>query len=418
MNKHALIGAFLFLLTTMLLSGCAEAINSSVATGINITVSKPMTNDTIYYQGQEVTYALTIDQGIKFIELYINGNYFSTFFPNSSGVKPVVKITLDSSYVNKRITYQLKYYDNDNKSIEGTVYSNILVLDNRLAPNTPFGLTILQITSTSYNLSWKDTSKVEVTYQIWRMASSESDFSLYLSVPSGTFNINDDYVDTNLVYFYKVRGINSYSSSDFSNSVNTIGAGGSTNLLPPRLLTAIATNTTVVKLIWQSLSTMQNYFKIERRSNSGSYVAIGIVSKSTNNYTDSSNGLFGGGVYWYRIKAISGTDSSWSNEISVTTPIMVIPAPQIISITNPSTGKVTINFIVNNDPWVDYSLIERKTGSGGTWAQIDHIATWIVSYDDATVQIGNTYYFRIRKYSVNTQLYSDYSNEMSIYVNL
>ena len=417
MNTKIIKSLFLTFVAAFLLCGCADTINSPVTNAaIKITVYKPLSSDTINCKGQEVIYDLTTDKGIKFIELYVNGTYVSNFFPSTSGAKPVVKITLDSTtYMNQRISYQLKYYDTDNQYVDGTVFTNVLVLGDRIPPYTPFALTMLKLSSTSYNLSWKDTSSGEVIHEVWRKTSTAPDFSLYLNIPSGTNNINDDYVDPNQIYYYEVRGQNGYGYSNFSTVINSIGAGGSINLPPPRLLTAVATRTNVVKLTWQNYSTLQNYFKVERKGNYGTYTSLGIVSKNTTSFKDSASGLVAGGQYWYRIKAVSGSDSSWSNEMSVTTPSIFIPVAQITSLANPSPGKVTIKFNVNNDPWVDYSLIERKTGSSGTWAQIAQIESWVTSYDDTTVVAGNTYYYRIRKYSVNYDMFSDYSNEMSIY---
>jgi hypothetical protein len=77
-----------------------------------------------------------------------------------------------------------------------------------------------------------------------------------------------------------------------------------------------------------------------------------------------------------------------------------------------------LKYNVNNTPWADYCLIERKTGTGGTWGQIVQLESWITTYDDTTVQSANTYYYRIRKYDVSGMRYSDYSNEMSIYASL
>jgi hypothetical protein len=421
MNKKIIIAGFIYIFTIVLFYGCANTISNPVGAGngtINISVYKPVVNDTINYKGQDVIYDVTIDQGFKLLELYINGKFIKNFMPNASGSKPAVRMELDSTSMNTRINYQLKYYDADGKFIEGPIVSNILVLDDRLPPSVPFGMSLLKISSSSYNISWKDTSHGQIPHEVWRKSNSETDFSLNILIPPGTNNVNDENMDPNQIYYYKVRGLNNYGYSGFSDIINNIGVGGSVNLPAPKLLSAVAVNTTVVKLTWQIYSTAQNYFKVERKSNNALYSLIGVVSKNSNTFTDSLSGLVAGGQYFYRIKAISGSDSSWSNELSVTTPLLIIPVPQITSISNPSASKVTINYNVNNDPWVDYCLIERKTGNGGIWGQIDKVATWISSYDDITVVSGNTYFYRIRKYSIGTQLFSDYSNEMSIYVSL
>ena len=418
MNRKIIITAFVSVFAALLFFGCANTISNPVTTGngtINISVYKPLATDTINYKGQSVIYDVTVDQGFKFVELYVNGIFVRNFLPNASGAKPAVSIVLDSSYMNTRISYQLKYYDSDNKYIEGPVISNMLVLDDRMPPSKPVSISLLQLTSTSFNISFKDTSHGNITHELWRKSNLDSDFSLYVLIPAGTSNINDSYVDPNEIYFYKVRGINNYGYSGFSDVVNTLGVGGSVNLPAPKLLTAIAVNTTIVRLTWQINSSTQNYFKIERK-NYYDYTAIGIAARNATTFSDSLSGLVPGGQYTYRIKAISGNDSSWSNEITVSTPYNILATPVITALTNPSAGKVTLKYNVNNSPWADYCLFERKTGSGGTWAQIFQVDSWMTTYDDTTVQAGNTYYYRMRKYDVSGVRYSDYSNEMSINV--
>ena len=420
MNKKYIIALFVSLTAAVLLNGCADTIsNPGAGNGtINISVYKPSANDTISYKGQDVTYDVSIDQGFKLLELYVNGKFIKNFAPNASGAKPAVRIELDSaSYMNTKINYQLRYYDANGKYIESPVISNITVLDDRLPPYKPFGLALVKISSSSYNISWKDTSGGQIPHELWRKSSLSSDFSLYLVVPPGTSNINDENVDPNQTFYYKLRGQNKYGYSGFSDLVNTNGAGGSVNLPAPKLLSAIAVNTNVVRLIWQINSTTQNYFKIERK-NYYNFDVVGIVSRNATAYTDSMSGLVPGGQYSYRIKAVSGSDSSWSNEIFVSTPYNMLVPPVITSLTNPATGKVTLKYNVNNSPWADYCMFERKTGIGGTWAQIFSLDSWMNTCDDTTVQAGNTYFYRMRKYDVSGVRYSDYSNEMTINVTI
>ncbi|MDD4721985.1 MAG: hypothetical protein PHR07_04510 [Acidaminococcaceae bacterium] len=61
--------------------------------------------------------------------------------------------------------------------------------------------------------------------------------------------------------------------------------------------------------------------------------------------------------------------------------------------------------------------IERKTGSGGEWAEIavDTASPYADSYELAT---GNTYYYRVRYYNAITATYSGYSNEVTVTYNL
>ncbi|MDD5136443.1 MAG: fibronectin type III domain-containing protein, partial [Candidatus Omnitrophica bacterium] len=56
--------------------------------------------------------------------------------------------------------------------------------------------------------------------------------------------------------------------------------------------------------------------------------------------------------------------------------------------------------------------IERKTGSGGTYAEIERTSSNKTAYQDKKLAANTTYYYRVR--AVNkTGFYSDYSNEVN-----
>jgi lysophospholipase L1-like esterase len=90
-----------------------------------------------------------------------------------------------------------------------------------------------------------------------------------------------------------------------------------------------------------------------------------------------------------------------------------VPAP------NAPTG---LNAVLNGSKidltWTDASTdelgfrIERKTGVGGTYAQIADLGAGITSSSDTNVTAGNTYYYRVLAY--NSGGVSAYSNESSV----
>lgn len=73
-------------------------------------------------------------------------------------------------------------------------------------------------------------------------------------------------------------------------------------------------------------------------------------------------------------------------------------APTSLTAVAASTSQINL-------AWTDTSStesgfrIERKTGSGGTWAQIDSVGSNVVSYSDSALSPGTTYYYRIRAYN-------------------
>ena len=83
-------------------------------------------------------------------------------------------------------------------------------------------------------------------------------------------------------------------------------------------------------------------------------------------------------------------------------------APSSLSATPFSATQVNLSWTDNSSNETAF-LLERKTGSGGTYAQIASIAANTVSYSDNTVTASTTYFYRIRATNANGN--SAYSNE-------
>src|SRR5207247_7917760 len=68
--------------------------------------------------------------------------------------------------------------------------------------------------------------------------------------------------------------------------------------------------------------------------------------------------------------------------------------------------------------WVDQSTgeqsysVERKTGAGGTYAEIASIAANSSGYTDSTVAPGTNYFYRVRSYGGGST-YGPYGSEVS-----
>ena len=86
----------------------------------------------------------------------------------------------------------------------------------------------------------------------------------------------------------------------------------------PTDLTAVAGTTTAkeIRLFWHDNSNNETGFKIERKTDSGTYSQIGTVAANTTAYTDST--VVAKTAYTYRVKASGSTDSGYSNEAAGT----------------------------------------------------------------------------------------------------
>ncbi|MHB1687766.1 MAG: fibronectin type III domain-containing protein [Ignavibacteriaceae bacterium] len=323
--KLKYIFPFVFLIAAYFL-GCTDLFinpNSSSGGGSNLKISiiSPASNDSVSFAGVQVNYNLLEQAGINFIELYVNGKIHKWIPPNSDGSKPTIILSLDSTLIGSRISYYLIYYDKDGNSARSDTMSNLLVTGIRNTPYTPYNFSYTLLSGNSINLSWKDSSIGDAPgYEIWRKDGFFGTYSIHLVSPPNTFNINDNNLSDTTIYYYKIRGINKSGASGFSNELSTSGNGAFRSIPPPTNVSVKATGPNTVQLTWNYTGAVANYFKIERRYSWSNYSAVGNVSGNVYQFLDNSNGLVPSTEYYYRVKAFTSADSSWSNDVYVKTP--------------------------------------------------------------------------------------------------
>jgi hypothetical protein len=306
--------------------GCTDLLSnpsSSSSSNIGVTIAGPVSNDSISYGSTKIDYDIKQDVGINFIELYLNDTIYKWNPPNTDGTKPVITLDFDSTKIGSVFSYFLIYYDKDGTSIKSDVMSNITITPVMDPPLAPYSVSLIRLSPSAVNISWKDsTFGSKPSYEIWRKAGSDTGFAKIADSSPGSFNINDETLIPNTFYSYKVRGINKYGSSLFSEAVSTTSGGSSSGqVAAPSNLQCVAVASNIVHLTWTDNSSNENYFRIDRRFSWTSFSSVGYVNKNVTAYSDSSNGLIAGREYIYRITAFSSSDSAWSSEVSVTTPV-------------------------------------------------------------------------------------------------
>ncbi len=97
---------------------------------------------------------------------------------------------------------------------------------------------------------------------------------------------------------------------------------------------------------------------------------------------------------------------------SVSVVIVVVPnAPSDLTAVSTAPTQVVLTW-TNNSNNEDGFSVERKTGAGGTYAQIGITATDIATYTDNSVTPATTYFYRVRAFAGSN--YSPYSDEASV----
>lgn len=85
-----------------------------------------------------------------------------------------------------------------------------------------------------------------------------------------------------------------------------------------------------------------------------------------------------------------------------------LSAPSNLTATAIGATQIRLNWSDNSGDETNFK-IERKVGSGGTWAQIAQVDADVTTYLDTAVSANNTYFYRVR--GTNGTINGDYSNE-------
>jgi len=398
-----------------LFSGCTNLSTDPPSGGTSNTkleIFSPKKDDVIGVGKTEINYSISTPYSLKFMELYVNGLFTGNFPPAAGSSQPIIQLNISESFIGSSISYYLIYYDVNGTSIKSEEILSVKVVETIDPPSAPFNLKILNLSISTINLSWEDSSLEVDTYEIWRKEDFSGIYQKHFDVNGNVFNINDENLDPEKIYLYKVKGFNQYGESSFSEEVNTFGVGSSGDLIPPTNLTTIARGTRLVKLSWKDNSTNENYFAVERKRVNEPYKKTGIVEKNITFYTDSSNNLVPGGEYLYRIKSYSNTDSAWSNESFVQTYWYDIIRPTNLQGIYLGENRIVLTWNDNDNTNTIFE-IERKKEGEEQFKTIASIPGEQNTYLDENLIPLQFYTYRVR--SGDGVYYSDYSNEITVF---
>jgi len=270
-------------------------------------------------------------------------------------------------------------------------------------PNAPSGLTATALSLTQIKLTWTDNSTDETRFYIERKIGASGTYTYLTYVGANVTTYTNTGLTHNSEYYYRVRAYNASGYSSYSNE-----ASATTPILnAPSNLSASAVSYKQVTLTWTDNSSEETGFEIERKTGAGgTYARITTASANATSYTNT--GLTQGTEYFYRVRAVSGSNySQYSNEISVTT--QTLPAPSNLTATPLSSSQIRLTWTDNSSDET-YFYIEYKTT--GNFISLGSVAANTTTYTHSNLAQGTTYTYRVKAYNTSNNIYSAYSDEV------
>lgn len=312
-------------------------------------------------------------------------------------------------------TLTLKFLGTNANGGDNTAFiDNIRLVANSSGPAAPSNLSSYSAWDLRADLTWSDNSSDETGFKLERKTGAGGTYAQIAVISAGWTSCIDNTVSPGTMYSYRMRATNASGDSTYSNetSVTTTGTPPVT-IVAPSNIAANSVWDTRADVSWNDNSNNETGFKLERKTGpGGTYAQIAVISANWTSCID--NTVSPGTLYYYRIRATNGAlDSTYSSEASVTTtgtPVTINPPSNLVAnASNPN--HIDLGWSDNSNNETNFKL-ERKTGSGGAYAQIQLVSPDWTSSWDSSVSAGTTYSYRIR--ATNSNGDSAYSNEATV----
>jgi hypothetical protein len=283
-----------------------------------------------------------------------------------------------------------------------------------MAP-TPVGLPTAvagtNATALTITVNWTNIATA-TGYTIQRSTTSGSGYQTIASVGAGVITYLDN---NNLIggttYYYVIVANYTLGNAVASPQASAIAVNPPVPTAP-----AITTNNITaiaVTINWGDVN-FETSYDIERADGANATTGFAVVgSVNANVVTFTNTGLTPNTSYTYRVvaKNIAGNSpySNTANVLTLNVPVPVAPnnLTAVYSVTSPFAISLAWGDVTGEDSY----LIERKTGTAGTFAQIGTTSANIVGYVDNNLTANTTYFYRVKAKNVSGD--SPASNEAS-----
>jgi fibronectin type 3 domain-containing protein len=263
-------------------------------------------------------------------------------------------------------------------------------------PSAPVGMNS-SASGSGIKVSWTANTEGNVAgYRIYRSDSASGTFALLNTELVTTNNYTDILAPVGQTSYYRVTAVDVHGNES---AYNTTSATRTSDTAAPAQPTGLIANglTTGISLNWDdnTETDLAGYDVYRSTSSGGTYTKLNTSKLTSSDYVDT--GATAGTTYYYRVYAIdtSNNQSAYASASATRPASGTVPASASnLAITSSSTSGVSLTWADNSSNEVSFR-IERKIGSGGTYAPLTTLGANATSYTDTSVSAGNTYYYRV-----------------------
>lgn len=347
--------------------------------------------------------------GVVTVRMSVSGPGMSTMsqdFAASAGTGSIAGVPVGSG---RTIIFQgLDSSPVPSIKYEAVVYNKTLVAGQTLdcgqvtmkntVPGAPTGLVATAVSSSQIDLVWEDKADNEIGYRIERKTGPGGTFGPIATTAANASSYSDTSLSSATSYSYQVVAINGMGDSFYSNESSgitpeitysisgTVTSGG----LP---LTGVTVTLTGDVLTTMTTDSSGNY------SFSGARTGSYILTPGSAGYTFNPVSL-----------PVTVTNANLALMNFSATASTAPNAPSGLGATPVSASRINLVWTDNANNETGY-LIERKSGAGGSYAQIATAAANAATYIDFSPAASTEYTYRVR--ATNGSGNSGYSNEIN-----
>ena len=418
------------ILIAFLIASCVQSVENPYVGGTDpdnttykpvINILSPLSGGSIHMGYTEIQYQATDysgGPGLSSYNLFVDGTLIQSFSQNEDGSNPILyfssdtlesKLGIDPYNWPSEISYAMTVINKDGAFGETELIDSIYV-DRK--PVAPGNLILTRINDKSFTLFWDDFSSNETKFEVWRKDGVNNSFLHIRDLAANTISTNDIVNSEIIKYEYKVRSVNGFGNSGFSNIINSSGVPGGD---APTNLIGEALGASTIQLTWDDNSDTELGFKLERRNLvSGIFETLAGLPRNTTEYFDTD--LLPLTTYEYRVASYNSSSvSAYSNIVTVATYGQDVPAPtNLIATYDPLIKAVDVSWD-DNTILENGTIVERKETINGEYIVIGSTLTDENLFIDDNIVDNQLYYYRAR-FTTTENFNTAYSNVDTAYV--